>query len=179
MSNNLKAASIILALLVAVTGLVYLLLYGVGGRSEVKSILPLPTDNAAKAYVLDKKLLVSINTVTEINAGGPNFKAIEGTDNTGNDKTVWLTGKDDNIVERGSALLKDGLSKEAIYAKLLEKKISRDQVEEMFISPYDYTSGTIIWFVRTVDIRKHWITYDYKTGEVLSDLFQDPNAWKL
>jgi len=52
-------------------------------------------------------------------------------------------------------------------------------VEAILIAPYDYTSGRITWFIREKSIRKHLITYDFKTGEVLGDVYQDPTAWKL
>jgi uncharacterized protein YpmB len=179
MKAQTKAGLIVAAIIVLITGLVFLILYGVGGRESMQTIIPLPSDTAAKAYVIDNKLLASVTDMTTINAGGPNFKTLTGKDDTGRDKIVWLTGKDDKIVVRGSALVKEGVDKQVIIDKLKEKNIPSDQIEAMFISPYDYTSGRIVWFIRVKDIRKHWLSYDYKTGEFLWEVFQDPTAWKL
>jgi len=179
MSANMKALLIILAILLVIAGLVYLLLYGIGGRQSLVNVLPLPSNHAAETYVLDNKLLSQVSSVNTIDAGGPVFTAVIGTDGAGDSKTVWLTGKDNQITVRGSAVMKEGLSKTDIYNKLLLKKITRDQVDALFTSPYDYTSGKIIWFVQIHDIRNHWITYDFKTGAVISDVYQDPTAFKL
>jgi uncharacterized protein YpmB len=176
---NIKAALIVTAIVALATGLVFLILYGVGGREDLKTTIPLPTDGAAKAYVLDKKLLVAVNEVKTINAGGPNFTMLQGTDEAGNDKLVWLTGKDNKIIERGSILVKEGVVQDIIMTKLKEKNITSDKIQEIFISPYDYTSGRIVWFVKEKDIRNHMLSYDFKTGEFLWEVYQDPTAWKL
>jgi uncharacterized protein YpmB len=178
-SMNVKAALILAAVVALITAMVFLILYGIGGRQNLQTTIPLPSDKAAQAYVLDKKLLASVSKITTINAGGPNFTMLQGNDEAGNAAIVWLTGKDNEIVVRGSALVKDGVPREAVIAKLKEKNIDSTQIEDMFISPYDYTSGRIIWFVREKNIRKHWLSYDFKTGEFLWDVFQDPTAWKL
>ncbi|MDB5053383.1 MAG: putative rane protein [Bacilli bacterium] len=176
---NVKAALILAAVLALITAMIFLILYGIGGRQNLQTTIPLPSDKAAQAYVLDKKLLVSVSKITTINAGGPNFTMLQGNDEAGNAAIVWLTGKDNEIVVRGSTLVKDGVPQETVIAKLKEKNIDSTQIEDMFISPYDYTSGRIIWFVREKNIRKHWLSYDFKTGEFLWDVFQDPTAWKL
>jgi uncharacterized protein YpmB len=179
MQAQTKAALIVAALIVIITAIVFLILYGVGRQESLQTIIQLPSDNAAKAYAIDNKLLASVTDITTINAGGPNFKTLTGKDDTGSDKIVWLTGKDNKIVVRGSTLVKDGVDKQVVIDKLKEKNIPSDQIEAMFISPYDYTSGRIVWFIRVKDIRKHWLSYDYKTGEFLWEVFQDPTAWKL
>jgi uncharacterized protein YpmB len=179
MQVQTKAALIVTALIVFITAIVLLILYGIGGRESLQTIIPLPSDNAAKAYAIDNKLLASVADTTIINAGGPNFKTLTGKDDTGSDKMVWLTGKDNKIVVRGSALVKEGVDKQAVIDKLKEKNIPSGQIEAIFVSPYDYTSGRIVWFIRVKDIRKHWLSYDYKTGEFLWEVFQDPTAWKL
>jgi uncharacterized protein YpmB len=179
MSNNAKAGLIISGILIAVTALVFLILYGIG-REDLKTEIPLPSDAAAKAYVLEHKLLVEVNEITIVHPGGPNFKSLLGKDETGQEKFVWLTGKDNKIVERGSVLVKEGLTKLDILAKLAkEKNITQAQIEAMFIAPYDYKSGRIIWFVKEKDIRGHMLSYDYITGELLFEIYQDPTAWKL
>jgi uncharacterized protein YpmB len=179
MSNNAKAGLIIGGILIAVIAMVFLILYGVG-REDLKTEIPLPSDAAAKTYVLEHKLLAEVNRMEIIRPGGPNFKAIEGKDEAGLDKLVWLTGKDKKIVERGSVLVKDGLTKLDMLAKLAkEKNITQAQIEAMFVTPYDYKSGRIVWFVREKDIRGHILSYDFKTGELLFEIYQDPTAWKM
>jgi uncharacterized protein YpmB len=179
MSNNAKAGLIISGILVVVVAMVFLILYGVG-REDLKTEIPLPSDAAAKAYVLENKLLVDVVEIRIIHPGGPNFKEVQGTDAQGQDKRVWLTGKDKKIVERGTALVQAGVTKEIVLAHLLkDKNITADQIETMFITPYDYTSGRITWFVKIKDIRGHMLSYDFKTGEFLFEVFQDPTAWKL
>jgi uncharacterized protein YpmB len=179
MSNNAKAGLIISGILVVVIAIVFLILYGIG-REDLKTEIPLPSDAAAKAYVLQHKLLVEVSQIQVVRPGGPNFKALQGKDQAGEEKLVWLTGKDNKIVERGSALVKEGISKLDMLAKLAkDKNITQAQIEAMFITPYDYTSGRIVWFVREKDVRGHILTYDYKTGELLFEVYQDPAAWKM
>jgi uncharacterized protein YpmB len=179
MSNNVKAGLIISGILAVVFAMVFLILYGIG-REDLKTEIPLPSDEAAKAYVLEHKLLADVVEVRTIHPGGPNFKSLQGIDEAGHEKIVWLTGKDKKITERGSVLIEEGLSKETILAKLLkDKNIKEEQIASIFIAPYDYTSGRIIWFVKEKDIRGHLLSYDYKTGELLFEIYQDPTAWKL
>lgn len=179
MSNNAKAGLIISGILVVVVAMVFLILYGIG-REDLKTEIPLPSDEAAKAYVLKNKLLTNVVEISTVHPGGPNFKSLQGTDEAGREKIVWLTGKDKKITERGSILVKEGLNKATILAKLLkEKNIKEDQLAAILIAPYDYTSGRIVWFVREKDIRGHILTYDFKTGELLFEIYQDPTAWKL
>ncbi|MEX2460651.1 MAG: hypothetical protein WD469_05030 [Paenibacillaceae bacterium] len=180
MSNNVKAGLIISGILVVVAAMVFLILYGVGGRGDLKTEIPLPTDEAAKAYVLEHKLLVNVVEIRTVHPGGPNFKSLQGTDEAGDEKLVWLTGNDKKITERGSVLIDVGLTKETILAKLLkDKNIKEEQIESIFVAPYDYTSGRIVWFVQENDIRGHILTYDFKTGELLFEIYKDPTAWKL
>jgi uncharacterized protein YpmB len=179
MSNSAKAGLIIGGILVVVIVMVFLMLYGIG-REDLKTEIPLPSDAAAKAYVLEHKLLVEVNQIQIVRPGGPNFKSILGKDEAGQEKFVWLTGKDNKIVERGSVLVKEGLTKPDILAKLAkDKNITESQIAAMFISPYDYTSGRIVWFVREKDVRGHILSYDYKTGELLFEVYQEPSAWKM
>jgi uncharacterized protein YpmB len=179
MSNNMKAGLIISGILVVVVAMVLLVLYGVG-REDLKTEIPLPSVEASKAYVLDKKLLTNITEISTIHPGGPNFIAVQGTDEAGKEKIVWLTGKDKKITVRGSISLDEGLKKEDILAKLLkDKNIKEEQLATIIIAPYDYQSGRIVWFAREKDIRGHILTYDFKTGELLFEIYQDPTAWKL
>jgi len=179
MSNNAKAGLIISGILVVVVAMVFLILYGVG-REDLKTEIPLPSDQASKAYVLEQKLLVNVTAISTIHPGGPNFKALQGTDEAGKEKIVWLTGKDKKIKVRGSILVEEGLKKEIILAMLLkDKNIKEDQLATIIITPYDYTSGRIVWFVKEKDIRGHILTYDFKTGQLLFEIYQDPTAWKL
>jgi uncharacterized protein YpmB len=179
MSNNAKAGLIISGILAIVVAMVFLVLYGIG-REDLKTEIPLPSNEAAKAYVIEHKLLANVGEIRTVHPGGPNFISLQGTDEAGHEKLIWLTGKDKKITERGSVLVAEGLSKEIILAKLLkEKNIKAEQIESLFIAPYDYTSERIIWFVREKDIRGHILTYDYKTGELLFEIYQDPTAWKL
>jgi uncharacterized protein YpmB len=179
MSNNAKAGLIISGILVVVVAMVFLILYGVG-REDLKTEIPLPSDQASKAYVLEHKLLVNVMAISTIHPGGPNFKALQGTDEAGKEKIVWLTGKDKKIKVRGSILVEEGLKKEIILAMLLkDKNIKEDQLATIIIAPYDYTSGRIVWFVKEKDIRGHILTYDFKTGQLLFEIYQDPTAWKL
>jgi uncharacterized protein YpmB len=179
MSNNAKAGLIISGILIVVVAMVFLILYGIG-REDLKTEIPLPSDEAAKAYVLEHKFLVNVVEVRTVHPGGPNFKSLQGKDESGHEKIVWLTGKDNKIVERGSILIEQGLSKETILTKLRkDKNIKPEQIASIFIAPYDYTSRRIIWFVKEKDIRGHLLSYDYKTGELLFEIYQDPAAWKL
>jgi uncharacterized protein YpmB len=179
MSNSAKAGLIISGILVVVIAMVFLILYGIG-REDLKTEIPLPSDAAARAYVLEHKLLVEVNQIQIVRPGGPNFKSVQGKDEAGQEKLVWLTGKDNKIVERGSVLVKEGLTKLDILAKLAkDKNITEAQIEAMFITPYDYTSGRIVWFVREKDVRGHILSYDFKTGELLFEVYQDPSAWKM
>jgi len=179
MSNNAKAGLIISGILVVVVAMVFLILYGVG-REDLKTEIPLPSDQASKAYVLEQKLLVNVTAISTIHPGGPNFKALQGMDEAGKEKIVWLTGKDKKIKVRGSILVEEGLKKEIILAMLLkDKNIKEDQLATIIITPYDYTSGRIVWFVKEKDIRGHILTYDFKTGQLLFEIYQDPTAWKL
>src|SRR5665647_1325937 len=167
MSNNAKAGLIISGILVVVVAMVFLILYGVG-REDLKTEIPLPSDQASKAYVLEQKLLVNVMAISTIHPGGPNFKALQGTDEAGKEKIVWLTGKDKKIKVRGSILVEEGLKKEIILAMLLkDKNIKEDQLATIIITPYDYTSGRIVWFVKEKDIRGHILTYDFKTSQLL------------
>jgi uncharacterized protein YpmB len=179
MSNNAKAGLIIGGILVVVVAMVFLILFGIG-REDLKTEIPLPSDAAAKAYVLEHKLLKDVVEIRTIHPGGPNFKSLQGTDEAGKEKIVWLTGKDTKIVERGTVFVQEGLTKQFILDKVLkEKNIKEDQIAAIFISPYDYTSGRIIWFVKEKDIREHMLSYDFKTGQLLFEVYQDPTAWKL
>ncbi|QGQ94143.1 hypothetical protein EHS13_04090 [Paenibacillus psychroresistens] len=179
MSNNAKAGLIITGILIVVSAMVYLVLYGIN-REDLKTEIPLPSDEAARAYVLEHKLLTTVEEIRTEHPGGPNFKSLQGTDEAGKVKIVWLTGKDTKIKERGSILVEEGLTKEFMLAKLLkEKNIKESDLKDIFIAPYDYTSGRIIWFAKEKDIRGHVLSYDFKTGELLFEIFQDPTAWKL
>jgi uncharacterized protein YpmB len=179
MSNNAKAGLIITGILIVVSAMVYLVLYGIN-REDLKTEIPLPSDEAAKAYVLEHKLLTKVEEIRTEHPGGPNFKSLQGTDEAGKEKIVWLTGKDTKIIERGSILVEEGLSKETMLAKLLkDKNIKEADLASIFIAPYDYTSGRIIWFAKEKDIRGHVLSYDFKTGQLLFEIFQDPTAWKL
>lgn len=176
---NVKATAILVAILAATTALVFIILYGIGGRGVEKTILPLPTDAAAKAYVLQHNLLTNVTLTELIKSGGPHFKMLHGTDEAGLEKLVWLTGKDNDITVRGMVHLREGLSRESILVKLNEMNITPEKIQSMHITPYDYTSNRIVWFIKENDIKKHMLSFDFKTGEFLWDVYEDPTAWKL
>ncbi|WP_040949706.1 hypothetical protein [Gorillibacterium massiliense] len=174
-----KAVLILLGILVGVGLLVGLLLYGSMRNNEKTAEMPLPGADAAKQFVLDKGLLANVQETSTLRSGGPVFLELKGTDGAGVDKTVWVAGKSSQIKEYGAVLTQDGVSRESILAKLKDKGITEDQVRDLFITPYDYTSGKITWFFREKGDRKHMIWFDYTTGEQVWEGYEDPTAWKL
>jgi uncharacterized protein YpmB len=141
--------------------------------------MPLPSDAAAKQFVLDKGLLADIKEIKRTRSGGPVFVMLRGTDATGVDRAVWVAGRDSTVKEYGSIPLKDGVSRETILEKLKAKNLTGDKIAELFVTPYDYTSGKITWFFRETGDRKHMIWFDFRTGEQIWEGYEDPTAWKL
>jgi uncharacterized protein YpmB len=175
-----KAILIIIGILIIVGALVALLLYGIGNRESARvGSLPVPSDTAARAYVLDHKLLVAVEEIQSINVGGPTFKMLTGTDAAGKVKAEWLTGDDTKITEQASVMLEDGITKAQVLPQLLAKGIDPQQIEMMSVTPYDYTSHRMVWFVRVKGIKGHMLWYDFKTGEPVWEAFADPTAWSI
>ncbi|WNQ12193.1 hypothetical protein MJA45_03840 [Paenibacillus aurantius] len=178
MNIKMKATLILLAIL-GVTGLlVYLLILG-GMRNDTQTVLTLPSESEARAYVLDKKLLASASKIEKTRSGGPEFLMVDGFDAEGNPKAVWLAVKDKSIKVFGSALYKEGVTKESIVAKVKEKGIAEDQIRYIYPTAYDYTSNKVIWYVQEQGDKKHMLMYDFHNGDLLWEGYQDPTAWKL
>ena len=175
---KLKATLILLALIIFTFGLVFALLYGVNRQTKTTEA-PLPTDQAAQAYATQHQLLQTVTTIESIRLGGPTFKFLQGNDVQGNEKIVWLAGRDKHIKEYGSILLKDAVPKETILQKAAAKGVPESEIVDIFIAPYDYTSGKIVWFVRNKDIKKYMLFFDAKTGELIWEAYEDPTAWTL
>jgi uncharacterized protein YpmB len=173
-----KVTLILLAILAATGLIVFLLMQGVGHRDQAGEEL-IPSDSAAKAYVLQSKLLTTVTEIKRARPGGPVFKLVAGKDDAGNDKVVWLTGKDKSIMTKGTALLKDGVPRDQIVAKASAKGITPDQTLDMYVVPHDYESSKIVWFVQDKSDKKHMLWFDFKTGELMWEAYQDPTAWKL
>jgi uncharacterized protein YpmB len=175
-----KAILFIIGILIFVGVLVALLLYGLGNRDGSRvGGLTVPSDAAAKAYVLDHKLLVAVEEIKSINVGGPTFKMLIGSDAAGKAKGEWLTGDDNKITEQASVMLQDGVTKEQVLPKLQEKGIDPMQIEAMYVTPYNYTSHQMVWFIRIKGIKGHMLWYDFKTGEPVWEAYSDPTAWSI
>jgi uncharacterized protein YpmB len=175
-----KAILIMFGILIFVGALVMLLLFGVGNQDGDRvGSLPVPSDTAARAYVLDHNLLAAVAEIKSINVGGPTFKMLIGTDTAGKVKAEWLTGDDNKITEHASVMMQDGITQEQVLPKLMEKGIDPAQIETICVTPYNYTSHQIVWFVRIKGIKGHMLWYDFKTGEPVWEAYADPTAWSI
>lgn len=176
---KMKATLITMAILAVVGVMVALLVYGGMNNNKKTAEEPLPSMQAAKTYALDHKLLASITDVKKTRPGGPVFQMVSGKDASGQDKLVWLAGKDNNITKYGDVLLKDGLPRSEIIAKLKEKNIPEENLLDLYVTPHDYTSGKIVWFAQEKGDKKHMLWFDFQTGDQIWEGYQDPTAWKL
>lgn len=174
-------AAIILTIIVAVTvGAVFLLLYGFSRDDKAIKVAMLPSNDVAKQYIMDNKLLTGIRELRTARVGGPAFMMATGTDDQGNEKIVWLTGeKLDSIKMYGSSLIKDGIPKQQIIEKAKEKGVMPDQIKDMFVAPYDYTSQKLVWFILEKGDRQHMLWYDFQTGDPVWEAYQEPTSWSL
>ncbi|GIP34977.1 hypothetical protein [Paenibacillus sp. J2TS4] len=176
---KLKATLILLALLAGTTLIVFLLMYGTGNQNLRQNMAKdLPTHDAAQAYVLDQKLLASVDEIQAIHPGGPSFLMLTGKDDNGLDKYVWVAGKDDSIEVYGAVLETDGVAEQAIVESLQAKGIETDQIAEMHIVPHDYRSQNIVWFVREKGEKRHMLWYDFATGDLVWEAYGEPTAWE-
>lgn len=175
---KLKATLILLGIIGASCAIVFLLLYGVGRSDEhLQTVAPLPSNDAATAYVIDNKLLTDVDQIKQILPGGPSFLMLTGTDDAGQQRHVWVTGNDDDIKDYGSVAVDEGQSEEQILQALEEQGIGADEVAEMFVTPYDYTSGKFTWFVRETGVKRHMLWFNYDDGSLFWEAFGDFTAW--
>jgi len=136
-----------------------------------------PPVEEAKAYVLEQGLLKIVKDVqftpTRFIEYGPTDTMVIGNDESGREKTVWLTKNTytGDISLTGSVLMNDGVFKETIYSKLEEKGISRESVQKIYIAPYE--KNQIYWFVfAEQENKRYYYCFDYKTGEmVIENIF--------
>lgn len=174
-----KALLILTAMVVLSVGAVFLLLYGFGRDDQSVKAAMLPSDEEAKQYVLDNKLLADVRELQKIRVGGPTFKMVTGFDEKGQEKIVWLTLEKKEIKSYGSVFPKDGVTKEQIIAQVKEKGIEQENIRDIFIAPYDYISDKIVWFVLKKGEKGHMIWYDFKTGDPVWEAYQEPTSWSL
>ena len=176
---KVKAVLILLLILAGTGTLVGLLVYGGVRNNEKSAEMPLPTATAAEKFVLESGLLTNVEDTVTLRSGGPVFLQLQGKDNEGNDKLVWVAGRDESIKEYGNVRTRDGVTRETIVSKLEEKAIGEDAIRDLFIAPYDYKSGKIVWFFRKTGDRKHMIWFDFITGDQVWEGYEAPTAWKL
>ncbi|WP_010276187.1 hypothetical protein [Paenibacillus senegalensis] len=175
---KLKATLILLGILGGSCAIVFLLLFGVGRSDEhLQTIVPLPSNQAATNYVIENKLLSEVDEIKQILPGGPSFLMLTGTDENGQKRHVWVNGKDDAIQDYGSVAIDEGQSEEQIRRQLEEQGIGEDDIAEIFVTPYDYTSGKYTWFVRETGVKRHMLWYDYYDGSLFWEAFGDFTAW--
>ncbi|WP_409342900.1 hypothetical protein [Paenibacillus sp. MBLB4367] len=174
-----KALLILIAIVALSVGAVFVLLYGFGRDDQAVKAALLPSDEEAKQYVLDNKLLSEIREQQKIRVGGPTFKMVTGFDAQGQEKIVWLTLEKKQIKSYGSAFTKDGVTKDLILAKAKEKNVQPENIKEMYIAPYDYVSDKIVWFILEKGERGHMLWYDFKTGDPVWEAYQEPTSWSL
>jgi uncharacterized protein YpmB len=174
-----KVTLITLAIFAVVGLMVYGLTYGIGNRKAVNSAKSLPSDAAARAFVLEQKLLTNVTEVRAVKPAGPEFKVLSGLDASGAEKVVFLTGTDNHIVNEGSVFLKDGVPREQIVEKMKEKGIPPEQTQDLVVTRHNYATDKVIWFGMDKDIKRHMLFYDFKTGDLIWEAYEDPTAWKL
>ncbi|GIP39879.1 hypothetical protein J31TS4_31590 [Paenibacillus sp. J31TS4] len=177
-SVTMKATLIMAILIVVVVGAVYLLVYGINRDPAQQQVSggAIPSEETARAYVEDRKLLATVDKTQAIHPGGPSFMMITGKDASGQEKVVWLAGKPGEIKEYGSVLTKDGKPRDQILAELAKKGIPESELDFLYISPYDYTSGKIAWFAQEKGTRDHMLWYDFQTGEQFWEAYGNARA---
>jgi uncharacterized protein YpmB len=124
-----------------------------------------PSAMAARAYMVDQKVL---KTVHEANFSepGPVFMRVTGVDEAGQEKVVWLKGRD-QIQVHAIAYLKDGISRADMRAKLPEHGIDPEKVVEFNVDLFRGYPENVSWLIRerldNGQYRSEW--FDFKTGE--------------
>lgn len=175
---KLKATLILLGILGGSCAMVFLLLYGIGRSDEsLQTIVPLPSNQAATNYVIENKLLSEVDQIKQILPGGPSFLMLTGKDENGQQRHVWVNGDDDSIQDYGSVAADEGQSEEQIRSQLEEQGIGADDIAEIFVTPYDYTSDKYTWFVRETGVKRHMLWYDYHDGTLFWEAYGDFTAW--
>ncbi|MFD0867905.1 Uncharacterized protein conserved in bacteria [Chlamydia abortus] len=176
---KLKATLILLALFAGTTLIVFLLMYGTGNPNlRQNTARDLPSHDAARAYVLDHKLLASVDQIQALYPGGPAFLMLSGRDDNGQVKYVWVAGPDESIEVYGTALESEGVPETDIAEALKKKGIETDQIAEIYAVPRDYTSKKIVWYVREKGEKRHMLWYEYETGELYWEAYGEPTAWE-
>lgn len=131
-----------------------------------------PSPEEAKLYILKQGLLNDVKdivyTPTRFVDYGSYDTMVSGNDELGQEKYIWLT-KDKytgEISVTGTALTKDGLSKETVISIMESKGINKVNIKKLYAAPY--TKNQINWFVIAEQENKKYYYYlDFYTGDVV------------
>jgi uncharacterized protein YpmB len=131
-----------------------------------------PIPEEAKKYVLEHRLLKDIKNIqyvpTRFLEFGSYDTMISGTDESGQEKLVWLT-KDrytGEISVTGSVFPNKGISQETVISTLEKKEIKKESIKKIYIAPYE--KNQIYWFVIAEQgNKKYYYCLDFYTGDII------------